>query len=220
MGAIKVALGEAGKDLASLAAADYFFSDRWRRAYFSNFTNLVPMERVGSIRKSMEIAERVLRQGRSLVVFPEGTRSVSGEMAEFLPSLGYLALKAESGILPAHIAGSHEALPKGSAVPKSRDLRVRFGPFLSFDFLRGLTEGLPQQEAWRLCSALTQRIVEHLRDGQGVTLDPGAIRAAWNGERLGTVVGRPVRRLTSSARAEAPARAEPSLRVLHKGTRE
>jgi long-chain acyl-CoA synthetase len=215
MGAIKVALGEAGKDLASLAAADYFFSDRWRRAYFGNFTNLVPMERVGSIRKSMEIAERVLRQGRSLVVFPEGTRSTTGEMKEFLPSLGYLALKAGSGILPAHVAGSHEALPKGRAIPRSRDLRVRFGPFLSIDFLRQLTEGLPQQEAWRLCSALTQRIVEQLRDGQSVTLDMGAVRAAWNGERLGILVGRPVRR----PRVEAPARTEAPLR-LHKGGRE
>ncbi len=222
MGAVKVALGEAGKDLASLAAADYFFSDRWRRAYFGNFTNLVPMERVGSIRKSMEIAERVLRQGRSLVVFPEGTRSTTGQMAEFLPSLGYLALKAEAGILPAHIAGSHEALPKGSALPKSRDLRVRFGPFLSLDFLRGLTEGLPQQEAWRLCSALTQRIVEQLRDGQGVTLEAGAIRAAWNGEKLGIVVGRPVRhpRPAAAASSGSSASGEPPLRLVHKGGRE
>jgi long-chain acyl-CoA synthetase len=187
MGAIKIALGEAGKGLASLAAADYFFSDRWRRAYFGNFTNLVPMERVGSIRKSMDIAERVLRQGRSLVVFPEGTRSTTGQMAEFLPSLGYLALKAGSGILPAHVAGSFQALPKGGTIPRTRSLRVRFGPFLSPQFLHSSTEGLPQQEAWRLCTALTQRIVEHLRDAHSVVLDVGAIRAAWDGEQLGAI---------------------------------
>ena len=79
MGAIKVALGDAGRDLTSLAAADYFFRNRYRRAYFKHFTNLVPMERSGSIRKSMDTAESVLRRGRSMVVFPEGTRSVSGE---------------------------------------------------------------------------------------------------------------------------------------------
>ena len=61
MGAIKVALGDAGKDLASLAAADYFFRNRYRRAYFKHFTNLVPMERSGSIRKSMDTANEVLR---------------------------------------------------------------------------------------------------------------------------------------------------------------
>jgi long-chain acyl-CoA synthetase len=214
MGAVKVALGAAGRELASLAAADYFFSDRWRRAYFSNFTNLVPMERVGSIRKSMDIAERVLRRGRNLVVFPEGTRSTTGQMGDFLPSLGYLALKAESGILPAHIAGTFEALPKGSAVPKSREIRVRFGPFLSLDFLRRMTEGLPQQEAWRLCAAFTQRIVEYLRDGKGIGLDSAAVRAAWDGTRLGPI-GHP-----SAARLAAPGKPPvsrtPKL-LIHKG---
>jgi long-chain acyl-CoA synthetase len=193
MGAIKVALGEAGRDLASLAAADYFFSNKWRRAYFANFTNLVPMERLGSIRKSMEVAEGVLRRGRSMVVFPEGTRSVSGALMDFLPSLGYLALRAQVGILPAHIEGSYEALPKGSALPKSRALRVRFGPFLSFELLGKLSEGLTQQEAWRLVAALTQRIVESLRDGEPVRVDPRTVRAAWDGQRLGPMATRPSR---------------------------
>jgi long-chain acyl-CoA synthetase len=162
----------------------------------------------------MDIAERVLRQGRNLVVFPEGTRSTTGQMGEFLPSLGYLALKAGSGILPAHIAGTFAALPKGSAVPRSRELKVRFGPFLSLDLLLALTKGLPQQEAWRLCSALTQRVVEHLRDGKAVMLDVPAIRAAWDGSKLGPLV-----RLPSARRAvtgKPPVSRTPAL-LLHKG---
>ena len=146
MGAIKVALGDAGKDLASMAAADYFFRNRYRRAYFKHFTNLVPMERSGSIRKSMDTTLEVLARGRSMVVFPEGTRSVTGELAEFLPSLGYLALRAGVGILPAHIAGTFESLPKGTAIPRARALTVSFGPFLTADWLAALTKNLPQQE--------------------------------------------------------------------------
>ena len=185
MGAIKVALGDAGKDLASMAAADYFFRGRYRRAYFKHFTNLVPMERSGSIRKSMEKTLEVLKRGRSLVVFPEGTRSVTGELAEFLPSLGYLALRAEVGILPAHVAGSFEALPKGTAVPRARDLTVSFAPFLAPDWLATLVAGLPQQEAWRLVAAFTQRAVENLRDGLPTPLDIDAVRSAWDGRRAG-----------------------------------
>ena len=94
------ALGSAGRDITSLAAADYFFRNKYRRAYFSHFTNLVPMERSGSIRRSMDTAQEVLRRGRSMVVFPEGTRSLDGAMADFLPSLGYLALRAEVGQSP------------------------------------------------------------------------------------------------------------------------
>jgi long-chain acyl-CoA synthetase len=194
MGVVKVALGDAGRDIASLAAADYFFANKLRRAYFANFTNLVPMERTGSIRKSLEVAERVLRRGRSLVVFPEGTRSLTGEMADFLPSLGYLALRAEVGILPSYIGGTFEAMPKGATLPKSRALTVAFGPFLSRELLVELATGLPQQEAWRLCAALTQRVVENLRDGVATRIDLRAVRAAWDGEQLGPLAtgGRPV----------------------------
>ncbi len=190
MGAIKVALGDPGKNLASMAAADYFFRSRYRRAYFKHFTNLVPMERSGSIRKSMDTTLEVLRRGRSMVVFPEGTRSVSGELADFLPSLGYLALRAEVGILPAHIAGSFEALPKGTAVPRARTLTVSFGPFLPADWLGALTKGLSAQEGWRLCAAFTQRAVENLRDGVSTALDADAARAAWDGRVLGPIAVR------------------------------
>ncbi len=203
MGALKVALGDAGHELASLAAADYFFKNKWRRAYFKNLTNLVPMERSGSIRKSLGIAERVLRNGKSLVLFPEGTRSRTGEMTEFLPSLGYLAFHADVGVLPAYIEGAHAAMPVGATIPKKRELGVYFGPFLTIDFLRQLTAGMAHQEAWRLCSALTQRIVENLRDGVTPRFDAESVRRAWNGEKLATLEPPPFRtrgRRTSGGR--------------------
>jgi long-chain acyl-CoA synthetase len=184
MGLIKVALGPPGRDITSLAAADYFFRNRYRRAYFKNFTNLVPMERAGSIRKSMDTAEQVLRRGKSMVVFPEGTRSLTGEMAEFLPSLGYLALRSGVGLLPAYVAGTFESMPKGAAIPRSRDLGVAFGPFLSIESLRALTHGLSQQESWRFIAALTQRIVENLRDGITTRLDLDSARRGWDGRNL------------------------------------
>ncbi|HEY4183424.1 MAG TPA: AMP-binding protein [Polyangia bacterium] len=184
MGLIKVALGEAGREITSMAAADYFFRNRYRRAYFTNFTNLVPMERAGSIRKSMDTAEQVLRQGKSMVLFPEGTRSLDGVMAEFLPSLGYLALRSGVGLLPAYLGGTFESLPKGAAIPRAREVSVAFGPFLSIEELTALTAGLPHQEGWRLIAAIVQRIVENLRDGITVRLDLTGARAGWDGKRL------------------------------------
>jgi len=184
MGLLKVALGEAGRDITSMAAADYFFRNRYRRAYFANFTNLVPMERTGSIRKSMAKAEQVLRRGKSMVLFPEGTRSLDGKLAEFLPSLGYLALRSGVGLLPSYLGGTFKSLPKGAAIPRTRALSVAFGPFLSIEALQELTAGLSHQEGWRLIAALTQRIVENLRDGITIRLDLVSARAGWNGEVL------------------------------------
>src|SRR6185295_8041929 len=100
MGLVKHALGDWGPHLVALAAKDYFFEDRLKRAYFENFTNLVPMDRHGSLRESLRIAGDVLRQGRVLLIFPEGTRSPDGVMGEFKPSIGYLAMLNQCDVVP------------------------------------------------------------------------------------------------------------------------
>jgi hypothetical protein len=75
-------------------------------------------------------------------------------------------------------------MPKGAALPRSRELGVAFGPFLSIEDLRALTNDLSQQESWRLIAAVAQRIVENLRDGIANRLDLTAVRAGWNGNEL------------------------------------
>ena len=65
MGLVKYALGNYGRDLMSLAAQDYFFEGpRWRKAYFENFTNLVPLSRGGSLRHALRQAGELIDQGR------------------------------------------------------------------------------------------------------------------------------------------------------------
>jgi hypothetical protein len=59
---------------------------------------------------------------------------------------------------------------------------------LDIEFLRELIAGLSDKDSWRLCSALTQRIVENLRDGAATRFDVASVRAAWNGEKLGSLV--------------------------------
>ena len=78
MGLAKMALGAAGKDMVALAAADYFFDNKYKRAYMENFTNLVPMERTGSLRQSLRHATSFLDRGYNALIFPEGTRSMTG----------------------------------------------------------------------------------------------------------------------------------------------
>ncbi|MBV9956855.1 MAG: AMP-binding protein, partial [Acidobacteria bacterium] len=165
MGLVKMALGEAGKDMVALAAADYFFDNKYKRAYMDNFTNLVPMERSGSLRQSLRHARSFLERGYNALIFPEGTRSMSGEMTEFKPIIGYLALTCRVGILPIYVYGTYEAMPKGSNLIKSRDIGARIGRYLSFEHLEEMTKGMARAEAYRLIAALTHHEVENLRDG-------------------------------------------------------
>ena len=183
MGLVKMALDDAGEDLVALAAADYFFDTKYKRAYMENFTNLVPMERTGSLRQSLRHARSFLDRGYNALIFPEGTRSISGQMADFKPVIGYLALAARVGILPIYLEGTYEAFPKGSTLLKSRDVGARIGRFIDIDELESITRGLPRAEAYRLIAARVRHDVVSLRDRTNAKFDPSEIHELWQAER-------------------------------------
>ena len=183
MGLAKMALGEAGRDLVALAAADYFFDNKYKRAYMDNFTSLVPMERSGSLRQSLRHARSFLDRGYNALIFPEGTRSMTGEMADFKPVIGYLALTSKVGILPVYLWGTYEAMPKGSNLIRSRDIGARIGRYLSIEELEEMTKGMARAEAYRLIAALVRHEVLNLRDGTRHSFDAKAMRRKWKSER-------------------------------------
>jgi 1-acyl-sn-glycerol-3-phosphate acyltransferase len=149
----------------------------------NNFTNLVPIERSGSLRQSLRHARSFLERGHTALVFPEGTRSMTGEMAEFKSGFAYLALSTRTGILPIYIHGTYEAFPKGSTVLKGREVGARIGRFLPAEELEDLTRGMPKSEAYRLVAALVRHEIENLRDGTRHAFDATALRRRWKAER-------------------------------------
>jgi long-chain acyl-CoA synthetase len=183
MGLVKMALDDAGQDLVALAAADYFFDTKYKRAYMENFTNLVPMERSGSLRQSLRHARSFLDRGYNALIFPEGTRSVSGVMADFKPVIGYLALASRVGILPVYLQGTYEAFPKGSTLLKSRDVGARIGRFLAIEELEELTRGLARAEAYHLIAARVRHEIGNLRDRTNVRFDAEALHDQWKADR-------------------------------------
>jgi len=183
MGLTKMALGESGKDLVALAAADYFFDTKYKRAVMENFTNLVPMERTGSLRQSLRHARSFLDRGYNALIFPEGTRSMTGEMADFKPVIGYLALHARVGILPMYLHGTYQAMPKGTTFIKTRDVGARIGRFLPFEELEELTAGMPRSEAYRMIAALVRHEVDRLRTRSRDAFDAKGLRTQWKAER-------------------------------------
>ena len=67
-----------------------------------------------SIKQMLDAAEKHLRQGSSIYLFPEGTRSVDGRLKTFKPGAFILARKLNLPILPIVINGTTNALPKHS----------------------------------------------------------------------------------------------------------
>ncbi|MBL9039936.1 MAG: AMP-binding protein [Archangium sp.] len=183
MGLAKVAMGEEGQRLVALAARDYFFDTPWKRAYFENFTNLIPMDRTGSLRESLRLATESLTQGYHLLIFPEGTRSPDGQLREFKPTTGYLSLTAGVDILPMYLHGTHAALPKGAWWPKVEDLEVRIGPALEVSRLRAHVKGLSRSESYRAVTALAEEAVKRLAVGEVYAPDAWAAPPTSNRAR-------------------------------------
>ncbi len=163
MGLVKIALGEEGARLAALAARDYFFDTPLKRAYFEGFTNLIPMDREGSLKASLRAATESLRRGYHLLIFPEGTRSRDGELHPFFPTAGYLALSCGVDVLPVHLSGTFEALPPGGRLPRRAPLEVRFGPVIPVERLRQAGEATAKGESYRRATRVIEAAVRELR---------------------------------------------------------
>ena len=186
MGLVKHAIGDYGSRLRALAAKDYFFEDRLKRTYFETFTNLVPMDRHGSLRESLRLASQVLVDGDVLLIFPEGTRSPDGVMIDFKASIGYLALANQVDVVPMYLEGTFDALPKGATLPKKRDIAARIGPTLTYEFLRAATEGMPKSEQYREAARLVEVSVRKLgKLEMPARLAPGAVKSGANGASAG-----------------------------------
>jgi 1-acyl-sn-glycerol-3-phosphate acyltransferase len=102
--------------LAAGAAADYFFDVWWRKGLTSLFFNAFPVDRTG-LRGRHGLATSLLDDGIPLLLFPEGTRSRTGEMAAFKPGAAALCISRDVPCLPMAIVGASEAMPYGQNWP-------------------------------------------------------------------------------------------------------
>ena len=88
-----------------------------------------PVDR-GDPRKTARSLRNVVegvRKGKSLAVFPEGTRSADGKLQEFKPGSFKIAVRAGVPVVPVAIRGTHEILPKHSLVPRPGKVEVIIG---------------------------------------------------------------------------------------------
>lgn len=89
----------------------------------------VPLER-GNREQSLpaiDMAADALRQGNSFLIFPEGTRSRTGELLPFKKGGFVMAIRAQAPIVPVAIIGAREAMRKGSPWLFPVSVSLRFG---------------------------------------------------------------------------------------------
>jgi 1-acyl-sn-glycerol-3-phosphate acyltransferase len=113
---------------ATAAAKDYFFDVWWRSAFTALVYAGFPVERGGGERATHK-AKELIRDGWSIVVFPEGTRSPDGWVQRFRHGAARLALDMDMPVVPIAIVGAYAAMPRGRSWPKPGrpPIRVYYG---------------------------------------------------------------------------------------------
>ena len=99
--------------VAAGAAADYFFDVWWRKGLTALFFNAFPVDRTG-LRGKRGMATSLLDDGVPLLLFPEGTRSRTGEMGNFKPGAAALCISRDVPCVPVALVGASDAMPRGA----------------------------------------------------------------------------------------------------------
>jgi 1-acyl-sn-glycerol-3-phosphate acyltransferase len=118
---------------AVAAAADYFFTSQKMALIATVLLGAFPFHRTGPVAASLAHCGDLADDGTSLLVFPEGTRSIDGTIAPFKPGIGLLARELGLPVVPVYLDGLYRVLPKGRTLPQPGPARVVIGEPLHID---------------------------------------------------------------------------------------
>jgi 1-acyl-sn-glycerol-3-phosphate acyltransferase len=128
-----------------------------------DIAGFVPLER-GNRDQSLpaiDVAAAALQEGNSFLIFPEGTRSRTGELLPFKKGGFIMAIRAQAPIVPVAIVGARAAMRKGSPWIYPVEVSVRFGPPVE-------SAGLTMEER--------DRLVQQVRTSMMALLEQGHVR--------------------------------------------
>src|SRR3954453_9066425 len=153
------------RHISFLAKLEYFtrpgLRGRLQRFFFTN-TGQVPMDPSGADASTaaLRTASRLLREGRLVGIFPEGSRSRDGRLNRGRTGLGRIAAETGAPVIPCATGGAYELCPPGKTVPRPHKVAVRFGPPMVFP-------GAPRQASATELRAWTDELMQRIQQLSG-----------------------------------------------------
>ncbi|HTX96573.1 MAG TPA: lysophospholipid acyltransferase family protein [Mycobacterium sp.] len=126
-----------------LAKSEYFTGTGlkgWFQRWFFTAVGQVPIDRTDAdaAQAALDTAERLLRQGKLLGMYPEGTRSPDGRLYKGKTGLARLALHTGVPVIPVAMIGTDVVNPPGTNMLRFGRVTVRFGKPMDFSRFEGM----------------------------------------------------------------------------------
>jgi len=121
----------------------------------------IPVSRGTGDMKALKTTVRFLKEGKVVSMFPEGTRTVDGELQEAKGGIGFIIEKSKCMVVPTYISGSFEANPKGSKWAKPHKVIISYGKPITQEDFQALGSG---REAYDKHAALIMERIAELKN--------------------------------------------------------
>ncbi|WP_417650784.1 lysophospholipid acyltransferase family protein [Citrobacter sp. FR21M1BA2611] len=116
-----------------VAAADYFLRNKAMAWFALNILNIIPILRKGGETNPLAQCEQALRDGKILILFPEGTRGEPGKLSPLKSGLWHLSQRVpDVPIIPVWLRGTEHVMAKGNRIPLPLFIDVNIGRALRF----------------------------------------------------------------------------------------
>ena len=133
------------KRMVTFPAKQEYFTEKgikgWLKKIFFTGIGQIPIDRssASAAQAAIDTAIRLLRQGRLLGIYPEGTRSPDGRLYKGKTGVARIALESGVPVIPVAMIGTDKVNPIGSKMWWPRRLEIRFGKPLDFSRYEGLS---------------------------------------------------------------------------------
>ncbi|MFO1441619.1 MAG: lysophospholipid acyltransferase family protein [Verrucomicrobiaceae bacterium] len=101
----------------------------------------IPIDRDKPDAASLKQTIRLLRDGKKVLIFPEGTRSTTGELQSAEAGVGLFIAKSQAPVLPVRIFGTYESFPRGSWFIKPAQITLVVGELWQPDLAQAKESG-------------------------------------------------------------------------------
>ena len=118
----------------------------------------IPVSRGTGDLKALKTTIKMLKEGKVVSMFPEGTRTENGELQEAKGGIGFIIEKSGCVVVPAYIDGTYKAHPKGTKFIKPLKVTITYGKPITQDEFQALGSGRKAYDAH--AALIMQRIAD------------------------------------------------------------